>query len=471
MPTYPQRMRRAAAGQGLRNRRRTLRNITGGIAPGDQPTKPGLPTPVPAPAPVPSPTMSPLARQLANGKLPDRFGGFALGPNGGIRDTTVGMSGAAHAAQYQKLYNAAQQAGVNIQGQSGEGGAYNPNVLYARGGNAPGYVDLRTGGVNPANAGGDAANVGFLNPEVLNRLRTNAGFDPQVAADTAHSQAIGPGATPGEYMNLGQGYVAPPVTPKAPAAPTSPPPPEVATPARAFQNGRDPSKHEAYWADKGWNLNDATGIWTGPKGEKWDSDGAANNPGGKPVKPGGPTNDPNGPQSPGAPGQAPSGETGAGVPGGAPTQLPLDPVYEAQRQQAQAQLDRTLSAIQASGLRLSAEEQLALARLATNQGVDVQALLENMAGRGTLNSSIYGDNRNLLATDHGRQRQDLGISIADALAGLSTQAGDAQSDYESQLLAALGDSANRSLNDPYSAIDAYSTTPKKPRKRTRRRKR
>jgi hypothetical protein len=114
-----------------------------------------------------------------------------------------------------------------------------------------------------------------------------------------------------------------------------------------------------------------------------------------------------------------------------------------------------MSAIQASGLRLSAEEQVALARLATNEGVDVQQLLENTAARGTLNSSIYGDDRSLLATDAARNRQDLASSIADALGGLSVQAGDVQSNYESDLMAALMGSADRSANDVNAAVDQY----------------
>jgi hypothetical protein len=131
-----------------------------------------------------------------------------------------------------------------------------------------------------------------------------------------------------------------------------------------------------------------------------------------------------------------------------------------------------MSAISAAGLRLTNEEAVALARLATNEGVDVQSLLENMAARGTVNSSIYGDNRNLLATDYARQHQDLATSIADALSGLSVQAGDVQSDYESQLYEALLGSADRSAADENAAVDQYRTTkkPRKPRKRRRNRR-
>jgi hypothetical protein len=243
----------------------------------------------------------------------------------------------------------------------------------------------------------------------------------------------------------------------------------VASPKSAFDSGRDPTKHAAYWADKGWTQNPATGVWRGPNGQQWDQTPNDNKPGqggqggqGNP-KP----RDPNGPQTPPT---TPGQPTGQPAPTGQTNTLPLDPIYEAQRQQAQAQFDRQMSAISAAGLRLTNEEAVALARLATNEGVDVQSLLENMAARGTVNSSIYGDNRNLLATDYARQHQDLATSIADALSGLSVQAGDVRSDYESQLYEALLGSADRSAADENAAVDAYRTT-KKPRKRKRRRNR
>jgi hypothetical protein len=131
--------------------------------------------------------------------------------------------------------------------------------------------------------------------------------------------------------------------------------------------------------------------------------------------------------------------------------LPLDPQFEGQRRVLQAQLDRQLSQINASYGRLGAEQNLAQSRLDTNRGVDEQRLLESMAGRGTLNSSIYGDNRESLATDYGRMQTDLGISIADALAGLSGQQGDAYSNYDQGLIELLSQSASNFMQDPLSA--------------------
>ncbi len=477
------RMQRAAAGGNLRQRRRGfpgtgIRNVTGG----PKPPVPGQTPPIlrpnqqPAPGPVLIPPaggtnpLSPLAQMLQNGKLPDRFSnGFKLGANGKIIDTTVGDAGNLHDARYQKLYNAAQQAGLNITGGSGEGGSYNPNVIYARGGKHLGdMVDLRTGGVNPGNVGGAyAGGDSYLGQNALANLQQRSGFDPAQAAATAHSAAIGPGAVQGEFTNLGQDYVAPLATPTAkPQTQQQGPQPTVSSPKSAFENGKDPGKHAAYWADKGWHQNDATGVWHGPNGAQWDQTPNDTKPGQGPGKP----NDPNGPQSPGAP------QPGSPAQPGAPTsnQLPLDPLYEAQRQQAQAQFDRQMSAIQAAGLRLTNEQQVALARMATNEGVDVQQLMESLAGRGALQSSVYGDQRGLLATDYARQHQDLTTSIADALGGLSTQAGDVQSGYESDLLNALLGSASRSAADENAAVDQYGPMPTKktkPRKRNRRRNR
>jgi hypothetical protein len=387
-------------------------------------------------------------------------GRFAYGKNNNkIIDKGYGTYSPEQARQYQLLYNWAKQNGTNIVGQSGSGGGYDPTILYAQPNR---YVDMRTGVANPTSTGASSGSQALIGGGVLDRLRTNSGYDPTVAAASAERLGLNQAGFPGsdDYNEMvarqGAPMAQPPTTPQAPTTPK--PPGQVASPQSAFAAGRDPGKHSAYWADKGWHQNDATGVWHGPKGETWDQ-----TPNDKPAKPGqpgpnGPTNDPNGPQSPGVPvpGQPVPGQPAPGQPGqpGQPT-LPLDPIYEAQRQAAQANFDRQMSAIQASGLRLSAEEQVALARLATNEGVDVQQLLENTAARGTLNSSIYGDDRSLLATDAARNRQDLASSIADALGGLSVQAGDVQSNYESDLMAALMGSADRSANDVNAAVDQY----------------
>lgn len=224
----------------------------------------------------------------------------------------------------------------------------------------------------------------------------------------------------------------------------------IATPWDAAAAGRDPTKHAAYWASQGYAYNPATDVWTGPGGQTQPSAG--------PV-----VNDPNGPQTP-----RPPGDTGAGVPGG---QLPLDPRFEAARRGLDANLQNQLAGVSAGQQRLSAEEQLALARMGTNQGIDQQKLLESMAGRGTTNSSIYGDQLGLLATDYGRQRQDLGISVADAMANLGLQAGDANSSYEQGIIEALLGSAQSSANDPYAPTPRPGSNGAQRRRRRRRRRR
>jgi len=214
--------------------------------------------------------------------------------------------------------------------------------------------------------------------------------------------------------------------------------------------GRDPTKHVAYWESKGWSHNPATGAWTDRNGSRPNQQGSSQTP---PINSGQIVPTPQGQQA----GTQPS------------SQLPLDPQFEAQRRYLDANLQRQLAQVNAGQGRLTAEQQLATARMDTNQGVDQQQLLENMAARNTMNSSIYGDQTGLLATDYGRQHADLAASIADAMAGLSGQAGDAQTSYEQGLIEAMSASAQSSANDP----DAPTPRPtrKKPRKRPRKRKR
>jgi hypothetical protein len=150
---------------------------------------------------------------------------------------------------------------------------------------------------------------------------------------------------------------------------------------------------------------------------------------------------------------------------GASSQLPLDPTFEMGRAGAQSQLTNALSNINAQQGQLTAEQQLAQARMDTNRGVDIQQLLEAMAGRGTMNSSIY---RELLGTDYARQEQDLGISVANAMAGLAGASGNAYTDYDQALIQLLMESADRS-NDQYAPVDQGPAAPRRGRGRRGRR--
>ena len=147
--------------------------------------------------------------------------------------------------------------------------------------------------------------------------------------------------------------------------------------------------------------------------------------------------------------------------------LPLDPQFEAVRRVLEDNLARSLSEVQVGQQQVGAQQGLQTARMNTNQGNDQQQLLESMAGRGTLNSSIYGDQTGLLATDYARQHQDLANSIASSYSGLSNQAGDAYATYNQGLAEALLASGQNSANDP-NAVTPHLPTGKPPRKRGRR---
>ncbi len=498
----PPMVRRAAAGLNLRHRRRRFPGNTGGTYPntGNHQT-PGTTPPInpnsgggiPPAAATPAPSAAYLARL--------RAAGLHIGPGGRIIGNGMGTDEQLRLAQ--RGYN-----------KFGLGNTYfDPSRVGYHGGDT---YSLGTGAGSQ-----DAHNV--VNDAVLARLRERAGWTPEAAAAeqlrntpkweltpgnpagtlgatlsdpelyqryldagraNAQQNAGGRVTNPNGQALLNAGTIRTDVPNAAPSYTNTPvgqqsggqqtggqqgtgqqgTQPAVASPQSAFDNGKDPTKHAAYWASVGWHQNPATGVWQGPNGAQWDqtpneNQGQGGNQGGGTSNPK-PT-DPNGPQNP-VP--TPTGQPASNT-------LPLDPIYEAQRQQAQAQFDRQMSAIQAAGLRLTNEEAVALARLATNEGVDVQQLLESMAGRGTLNSSLYGDARGLLATDQARTRQDLASSIADALSGLSVQAGDVQSDYESQLMEALLGSAGRAAADDNAAVDQYRTGNRNRRRRRRNRNR
>jgi hypothetical protein len=142
---------------------------------------------------------------------PELLGGrFAVGKNTGkIIDTKAGAYTPEDARQYQLLYNWAQRNGVNIVGQGGQGGGYDPNIVYAQPNR---YVDLRTGLANPPSTGASADAGAFIGPDILTRLRQKAGFDPAIAARDAQRlgvAALGPGTNGEQYTNLGTGYIAP----------------------------------------------------------------------------------------------------------------------------------------------------------------------------------------------------------------------------------------------------------------------
>ncbi len=430
------------------------RRMPGYTPPSGGNTDPNGPQNQPAPTPA-QPQLSNLAQHLQAGNLPDRFGRFGINNNGKIVDQGHGMYTPEQAAQYQHLFNAAQQAGVNIVGQSGEGGGYNPNVLYAQPNR---YVDLRTGLANPPNTGASTDSAHTISPDALARLRENSGYDPAQAAATAHSMAVGAGpggglsqwqlGSDGQYHNPNQPM--PPgvdlTPPEGATAPLTNPVDQVATaghatPQAALAAGKDPTKHVAYWESQGWTYNPATDQWTNRnQGQN------------------GGTTDPNGPQTP--PAQPSGGDTGAGVPGG----VPLDPAYIAQQRMIQNQLNQTLQGTNPALEQIAAQQALAQARLGTNQSNDQQALMESLAGRGVLDSSLYGTNLGNLATNYLRQNQDLAGNVAQAYGGVYQDQQNAYNQAQQQLVEALIAASNNAATSTYTPVAGNTRRPRKPKK-------
>jgi hypothetical protein len=206
------------------------------------------------------------------------------------------------------------------------------------------------------------------------------------------------------------------------------------TPQSAINAGKDPTKHQAYWADKGWVYNEATDQWTDKNAT----------PGQTP-----PIN---------MPGTVPGGITpgaGATVPaqaGAASPTMPLDPAYIAAQRAAQLQLNSTLQGVDPALEQINAQNNLALARMQTNQGVDTQALMEALSARGALQSSIYGTERGNLATNYMRTGQDLAADVANAQSQVYQQQQSAYNDYYGSLIEALLASANTGATSEYTPV-------------------
>jgi hypothetical protein len=384
---------------------------------------PGAPTPHPGNAPP---------EALLGGR-------FGVNANGKIVDQGYGVYTPEQARQYQMLYNWAQQNGGNIVGQSGEGGGYNPTVLYAQPNR---YVDMRTGLANPPNTGASSEAGSTVSPAVLARLQEKSGYDPTKV--NSHSMAVGQRhgeqsqwqlGSDGKYHDMNK-PLPPGVELKPPEGATAPltqPLDQVAeaghgTPQAAINAGKDPTKHLAYWQDKGWTYNDATDQWSNP----------------------------NAPAAAPAPTPTPE-QAGAAAP-----TMPLDPAYIAAQRAAQYGLNSSLNQVNPALEQINAQNQLALARMGTNASNDTQALMEALASRGALQSSIYGTERGNLATNYLRLGQDLAADVANAQSSVYQGEQSAYNDYYQALIEALLASGDRSMTSSYTPVGR--TKPKKKKK-------
>jgi hypothetical protein len=147
--------------------------------------------------------------------------------------------------------------------------------------------------------------------------------------------------------------------------------------------------------------------------------------------------------------------------------MPLDPAYIAAQRAAQLQLNSTLQGVDPALEQINAQNQLALARMNTNQGVDTQALMEALSSRGALQSSIYGTERGNLATNYMRTGQDLAADVANAQSQVYQSQQTAYNDYYGALIEALLASANNSATSSYTPVGRPNRKPRKPKKSKR----
>jgi hypothetical protein len=100
---------------------------------------------------------------------------------------------------------------------------------------------------------------------------------------------------------------------------------------------------------------------------------------------------------------------------------------------------------------------LSLARMATNEGLDLRGVDENAAARGIFNSGVQRENRGLVQTGYGRQRQDLNLGVAGQLSDLAAQESGAQLAYQQGLADLLLQIAQGQAGDE--SLDVMGTAP------------
>jgi hypothetical protein len=279
-------------------------------------------------------------------------------------------------------------------------------------------------------------------------LATPEGYQAQIASQRANvagqaGQSNWQLGSDGQYHDM-NAPLPPGVELKPPEGATAPltqDPSKIAeaahgTPQAALNAGKDPTKHMAYWEDKGWTYNPATDQWTN-------------------------RNAPAAPASTPAPAAAPA-QAGAASP-----TMPLDPAYIAAQRAAQLQLNSTLQGVDPALEQINAQNQLALARMNTNQGVDTQALMEALSSRGALQSSIYGTERGNLATNYMRTGQDLAADVANAQSQVYQTQQQGYNDYYASLIEALLASANNSATSEYTPVGNPNRKPRNKNKNKR----
>lgn len=134
--------------------------------------------------------------------------------------------------------------------------------------------------------------------------------------------------------------------------------------------------------------------------------------------------------------------------------MPLDPQFEAARRGIEDSLAAALAQYGVAEAQIQPMVDLMMARLNTQRGLDVEALNEQMIGRGIFRSPITDTEQNKLATTYEREQQDLALQAAQQYADIASGRSGAQLGYsqglqEALLASAQNAAANPSLRYPF----------------------
>jgi len=117
--------------------------------------------------------------------------------------------------------------------------------------------------------------------------------------------------------------------------------------------------------------------------------------------------------------------------------LPLTPEFEAQMRVYEDQLSAQLAQLGIAKEQIQPMVDLALERMATQQGIETGSLREGLVDRGIYDSGTTTRDWSRLNADYTRQQQDLAMSAAQQYADIAGQEGEAYLNYQQQMIEAL----------------------------------
>ena len=147
---------------------------------------------------------------------------------------------------------------------------------------------------------------------------------------------------------------------------------------------------------------------------------------------------PGGRRRPGAGKKVPGGMPNQGLPGNLQNFLPMTPEYIGAQRGAEDQLANSLAGLAYQRAQIPGAINMFGARQGTDIGYEKDALMENMAGRGVVDSTIPGyTSMRDITIPHERNQQDFQLGIQDQLNQLSMGEGQAKLGYNQTLMEAL----------------------------------